>query len=84
MGEPGVVRGLVLEAERVAGNRSHVAEGAEIDNSQLSRFLSGEGALKLDALERIFTLAGAVVISKQEYLDTEAMLRGFARRLLKK
>ena len=43
----------------------------------LSKFLSGEGSLKMEALEKIFDIAGIRITTKQEYADNEAML-GFS------
>jgi hypothetical protein len=53
-----------------------------MDGGGLSKVISGEGSVKLEALERIFSMAGVRVITEQEYADNEALLRIFARRLL--
>jgi DNA-binding phage protein len=82
MSEKGVIRSVVMEAVRLKGTQSVVAGEAGIDGSGLSKFLSGEGSLKMEALEKIFDIAGIRITTKQEYADNEAMLRGFARRLL--
>jgi hypothetical protein len=83
MSEHGVIRGIIHEAIRIKFKQATVASEAEIDGSVLSKFLAGEGAMKLDSLEKIFDMAGVIVITKQEHEDNEAMLRGFSRRLLK-
>jgi hypothetical protein len=53
-----------------------------MDGAGLSKVLSGEGSIKLEALEKIFVMAGVRVITEQEYTDNESLLRIFARRLL--
>ena len=80
--EKGVIRSVIMEAVRIKGTQSVVADEAGIDGANLSKFLSGEGSIKMDALERIFTLVGARLTTNQEHSDNEAMLRILARRLL--
>jgi len=80
--EKGIVRTVIMEAVRIKGTQSVVADEAGIDGAALSKFLSGEGSIKMDALERIITIAGARLTTDQEHRDNEAMLRIFARRLL--
>jgi transcriptional regulator with XRE-family HTH domain len=38
-----------------------------VDKSALSRFKNGEGALSLDAIEKILTAGGVVLIEEQRY-----------------
>ena len=83
MSEKGVIRSVIMEALRIKGTQSVVAAEAGMDGAGLSKVLSGEGSVKLEALERIFSMAGVRVITEQENTDNEAMLRIFARRLLK-
>ena len=83
MSEKSVIRSVIMEAIRIKGTQSVVADEAGIDGSGLSKFLSGDGSIKMDNLERIIAMAGARLITEQEHADNEAMLRGFARRLLK-
>lgn len=45
-----------------------LSEELGIDKAQLSRFRSGEGALTLEAVEKIVAVADAVVIPRQKYL----------------
>jgi DNA-binding phage protein len=82
MSEKGVIRSVIMEAVRIKGTQSVVASEAGMDGGGLSKVISGEGAIKLDALEKIFSMTGVRVITEQEYADNEAMLRIFARRLL--
>ena len=82
MSEKGVIRSVIMEAVRIKGTQSVVAGEAVIDGSGLSKFLSGEGSLKMEALEKIFTIAGSHLTTQQEHTYNEAMLRIFARRLL--
>ena len=82
MSEKGIIRSVIMEAVRIKGTQSVVAGEAGIDGSGLSKFLSGEGSLKMEALEKIFTIAGSHLTTQQEHIDNEAMLRIFARRLL--
>lgn len=80
----GVIRALVMDAVGKKINQTNLAEEVEICSSQITRFLSGEGALKLAVLEKIASMSGSILISQDDHDDTEAMLRGFARRMLKK
>lgn len=82
MSEKGVIRSVIMEAVRIKGTQSVVASEAGMDGGGLSKVISGEGAIKLHALEKIFSMTGVRVITEQEYADNEAMLRIFARRLL--
>jgi DNA-binding phage protein len=82
MSEKGVIRSVIMEAVRIKGTQSVVASEAGMDGGGLSKVISGEGSVKLEALERIFSMAGVRVITEQEYADNEALLRIFARRLL--
>ena len=82
MSEKGIIRSVIMEAVRIKGTQSVVAGEAGMDGGGLSKVLSGEGSVKLEALEKIFSMAGVRVITEQEYADNEALLRIFARRLL--
>ena len=82
MSKKGVIRSVIMEAVRIKGTQSVVASEAGMDGGGLSKVISGEGSVKLEALEKIFSMAGVRVITEQEYADNEALLRIFARRLL--
>ncbi|MFZ4436789.1 MAG: hypothetical protein ACOYOS_00015 [Syntrophales bacterium] len=82
MSEKGIIRFVIMEAIRIKGTQAVVAGEAGIDGSALSKFLSGEGSLKMEALEKIFTITGSRLTTEQEHADNEALLRIFARRLL--
>jgi DNA-binding phage protein len=82
MSEKGVIRSVIMEAIRIKGTQAVVAGEAGMDGGGLSKVISGEGSVKLEALERIFSMAGVRVITEQEYADNEALLRIFARRLI--
>ena len=83
MSEKGVIRSVIMEAVRIKGTQSVVASEAGMDGGGLSKVISGEGSVKLEALERIFSMAGVRVITEQDHIDDEAMIRGLARRALK-
>jgi transcriptional regulator with XRE-family HTH domain len=53
MSEKGVIRSVIMAAVRIKGTQSVVADEAGIDGSGLSKFLSGEGSLKMEALENL-------------------------------
>ena len=78
----GVVRHVIMAAVREKGTQTNVADEAGIDGPTLSRFLSGEASLKIDAIEKIFNMANARLVSEIEYQETEAILKGLARRAL--
>ena len=82
MSEKGVIRSVIMDAIRIKGTQSVVASEAGMDGAGLSKVLSGEGSIKLEALEKIFVMAGVRVITEQEHADNESLLRIFARRLL--
>ena len=80
--EKSVIRSVIMEAIRIKGTQSVVAGEAGMDGGGLSKVISGEGSVKLEVLERIFSMAGVRVITEQEYTDNEALLRILARKLL--
>jgi len=82
MSEKSVIRSVIMEAVRIKGTQAVVAGEAGMDGAVLSKVLSGEGSIKLEALEKIFVMAGVRVITEQEHTDNESLLRIFARRLL--
>lgn len=82
MSEKGTIRAVVMEAVRIKGTQTVVADEAGIDGAHLSKFLSGEGALKMEAIDRMLFMAGVRLITEREHEDIEAMLRIFARRML--
>jgi transcriptional regulator with XRE-family HTH domain len=45
-----------------------IAEELGIDKAQLSRFRSGDGALNLEAIEKLLKSADVVVIPRQKYI----------------
>ena len=53
MSERGVVWAIFQEAIRKKGTQAIVAEEARIDGAAISKFLSGEGSLKMDVIERV-------------------------------
>ena len=78
----GIVRSIFLEAIRIMGTQSALAEELGIDGGLLSKFMAGEGSLKMEVIEKVFEIVKARVVTGEEWSDTEAMLRGFSRRLL--
>jgi hypothetical protein len=83
MSEKGVIRSIFQEAIRKKGTQTVVAEEARSDGAAISKFISGEGSLKMDVIERVFSMAGVHVCTEQDHIDDEAMIRGLARRALK-
>jgi DNA-binding phage protein len=84
MSEKGVIRSVIMEAVRIKGTQSVVASEAGMDGGALSKALSGEGSVKLEALEKIFVMAGVRVVTEQEHADIEALERIHARMILRK
>ena len=82
MSEKSVMKCVSVDAVRSRGTQADVAGEAGMDGAVLSKVLSGEGSIKLEALEKIFVMAGVRVITEQEHTDNESLLRIFARRLL--
>ena len=82
MGEKNAFRHIILEAIRIRGSQAVVAEEAGMDGSSLSRVLSGEGAIKLDQLQKIADIVIVHVIPEQEHSDFMAVGRMYARMVL--
>lgn len=61
MSEKGVIRSVIMEAVRIKGMQYVVAAEGGMDGGALSKALSCEGSVKLEALEKIFVMAGVRV-----------------------
>ena len=75
----GIIRNLINIAIREKGTQAVVAEEAGCDGASLSKFLSGDGSLKLDVIERIVVISGMRVMSETHYQDLLAALRAMNR-----
>jgi len=75
----GIIRNLINIAIKEKGTQAVVAEEAGCDGTSLSKFLSGDGSLKLDAIERIVAMSGLRVMSEAHYQDLLAALRAVNR-----
>ena len=75
----GIIRNLINIAIREKGTQAVVAEEAGCDGASLSKFLSGDGSLKLDVVERIVVISGMRVMSETHYQDLLAALRAMNR-----
>lgn len=82
MSSNGMIRDVIMQAVKQKGTQAVVAEEAGCDGSVLSKFISGEGSIKLDVLEKIFSMVGVRIVPENEYNETEMMLKGLARRAL--
>lgn len=75
----GIIRNLINIAIKERGTQALVADEAGCDGALLSKFLSGDGSMKLDVIERIVAMSGMRVMSEAHYQDLIAALRAVNR-----
>jgi len=79
MGGNGIIRNIINMAIKEKGTQSVLADEAGCDGATLSRFLSGEGSIRLDVLEKIFNVASLRIMPESHYKDLKAALRAISR-----
>lgn len=78
-GNLGIIRNIINLAIKEKGTQGVVAEEAGCDGAALSKFISGEGALKMEVLERIIKMSGYRVMPESHYQDIIAAIRAANR-----
>lgn len=79
MSDHGILRGIINAAIREKGTQTVLAEEAGCDGAALSRFISGDGPLKLDQIERIVKISGVCIITEKHYGDMQTALEVMSR-----
>lgn len=70
-----VMREIILEAVQKKGTQHVLAEEVGVDGAAISRFMSGEGTLKMETIEKIMAAASARVISAAKYQRLKDAIR---------
>jgi len=75
----GIIRNIINIAIKEKGTQGVVAEEAGCDGSDLSRFVGGTGALKIEVLEKIMSMAGIRILPEDHYQDMVSAIRAANR-----
>lgn len=74
-----IIRSVINSSIKERGTQGVVAEESGIDGAALSKFLSGEGALKLEALEKIVRMSNCRIMPDEHYQDMCGTIRSLTR-----
>jgi hypothetical protein len=79
MTDQGILRGIINVAIKEKGTQTVLADEVGCDGAALSRFISGEGPLKLEQIERIMRISGVRIITEKHYSDLHTALEVMSR-----
>lgn len=74
-----IIRSVINSSIKERGTQGVVAEESGIDGAALSKFLSGEGGLKLEVLEKIVRMSGCRIMPDEHYKDMCGTIRSLTR-----
>jgi|GEM_PF-4501906 len=75
----GIIRNIINLAIKEKGTQGVVADEAGCDGAALSKFISGDGALKMEVMERIIKMSGLRIMPEAHYQDILAAIRATNR-----